>query len=311
MEERDLGTADQEACLPSVIVHGGAGDYDPGETHESGLIEAVDTAWALLAGGASAADAVEAAVVAMEDNPIFNAGLGSSLNMKGEIECDASIMLSDYSCGAVGALRAAGNPIRAARLVMDRTDHVLLVGAGADEFAKRMNLPSADLVTERRAAMHRKNLERLRAGEEVRFMPRIQGLAEEMGIGTVGAAALDRSGGLAAATSTGGLTSKLPGRVGDGAIIGAGTYAGPHAAVSATGHGEPIMRHLVAKTTVDGAGEMGIREAVDNAVEIGRHHGVGFGIVGVEANGAMAHGFTTRAMSWVRRDESGQTTFLD
>jgi L-asparaginase / beta-aspartyl-peptidase len=296
--------------LPSIIVHGGAGAYDPGEEHERGLITAVEAAWALLAEGGSAADAVEAAIVVMEDDPIFNAGLGSSLNIRGVVECDASIMVSDYACGAVGAIRATKNPIRAARLVMERTDHVLLVGEGADDFARRMGLPAGDLVTERRAELHRSNLAKVAAGEELKFMPGIVGLADEMGIGTVGAAAVDGEGTLAAGTSTGGLMSKLPGRIGDGAIIGAGTYANEHAAISATGHGEPIIKHVIGRVAVDGAGDMGIREAILNVLEIGRHHDFGFGIVGVEANGAMASGFTTQAMSWAQRDDSGTRTFL-
>ena len=297
--------------MPSIIVHGGAGAYEPGRDHERGLVAAIEAGWALLEDGAGAVDAVEAAIVVMEDDPIFNAGLGSSLNLKGEVECDASIMLSDHSCGAVGAIRAAKNPIRAARLVMERTDHVLLVGEGADAFAEAMGLPSADLVTDRRAELHRKNLEKIAAGESLKFMPGIRGLADEMGIGTVGAAAVDADGALAAGTSTGGMMSKLPGRIGDGAIIGAGTYADAHAAVSATGHGEPIIRHLVGRTAVQGAGDMGIREAVENAMEIGRGHDFGFGIVGVEATGATARGFTTQAMSWALRDDSGRRTFLD
>ena len=297
--------------MPSIIVHGGAGAYDPGEEHQAGLTASAEAGWALLSEGGSAADAVEAAIVVMEDNPIFNAGLGASLNVEGVVESDASIMLSDYSCGAVGAIRAAKNPIRAARLVMEKTDHILLVGEGADAFARRMGLPSGDLVTERRAAMHRKNLERLRAGEQLKFMPRMAGATEEMGIGTVGAAALDSDGALAAGTSTGGIMSKLPGRVGDGAIIGAGTYAPPHAAISATGHGEPIMRHVIARLAADGTRDMGVREALENVLEIGRHYGFAFGIVGVEENAATSSGFSTQAMSWVAIDESGTRTFLE
>lgn len=296
--------------MPSIIVHGGAGAYEPGNDHERGLIAAVDAGWNALEGGRSAADAIVSAIVTLEDDPLFNAGLGSSLNLKGDVECDASIMLSDFSCGAVAALKAARNPILAARLVMDRTDHVLLAGEGADEFARKMGLESGDLRTERKIELHRQTLETLRKGGEINFMPRLAGIAEELGIGTVGAAAIDKEGRLAAGTSTGGMMTKLPGRVGDGAIIGAGTYASPHGAVSATGHGEQIIRYAIAKTAVDAAGDIGIREAVENALDIGRSRGVGFGIVGVEENGATASGFTTQAMSWAARDDSGTRTFL-
>ncbi len=297
--------------MPSIIVHGGAGAYEPGKEHERGLLAAVDAAWVLLESGGSAADAVEAAIVMMEDDPIFNAGLGSSLNLEGVVECDASIMLSDYSAGAVAALKAAKNPIRAARLVMERTDHVLLAGEGADSFARKMGLPSGDLRTERRIELHRKNLRTFRDGGEIKFMPNLRGLADEMGIGTVGAAAMDAEGRLAAGTSTGGMMMKVPGRVGDGAVIGAGTYASPHAAASATGHGEAIMRHLVAKGAVGAAGDIGVREAVESALEIGRFHGFGFGMVGVEENGATALGFATQAMSWAERTDDGRRTFLE
>lgn len=303
-------TPEGEADLPSIIVQGGAGAYEPGKDHERGLLAAVEAAWAVLDGGGSAADAVVASVVVMEDDPIFNAGLGSSLNLNGDVECDASIMLSDFSCGAVGALKAARNPILAARLVMDRTDHVLMVGEGADEFARRMGLPSGDLRTDRKIELHRKCLDDVRNGREIRFMPKLGGVAEELGIGTVGAAALDAEGRLAAATSTGGMMTKLPGRVGDAAVIGSGTYASAHGAVSATGHGEQIMRHVLAKVAVDAVVDIGVREAVENALDIGRTRGVGFGIVGVEEDGATAFGFTTDAMSWASRDESGTRTFL-
>jgi beta-aspartyl-peptidase (threonine type) len=297
--------------LPSIIVHGGAGAYEPGEEHEEGLLAAVDAAWEVLSSGGRALDAVEAAIVAMEDAPVFNAGLGSSLNLEGVVECDASVMLSDYSCGAVASIEAAANPIRAARLVMERTDHVLLAGEGADAFAAKMGLSSRDLRTDRRIEIHRENLERFREGGEIKFMPNLEGIAEEMGIGTVGAAAIDVAGMLAAGTSTGGMMMKIPGRVGDGAIIGAGTYASPYGAVSATGHGESIVRHLIAKAAVDATRDIGVREAVENALEIGCAHGFGFGLVGVEETGAMAHGFTTQAMSWAERSEDGQHTFLD
>jgi beta-aspartyl-peptidase (threonine type) len=296
--------------MPSIIVHGGAGAYDPGAEHERGLVAAARAGWVILAEGGSAVDAAEAAVVVMEDDPLFNAGYGSSLTLAGAVECDASIMLSDYSAGGVAALRAAKNPIRAARLVMERTDHVLLAGAGADEFAGRMGLPAADLRSERRLRLHEENLAKLCAGEDLKFMPRIRGLADEMGIGTVGVAALDAGGTIAAATSTGGLMMKLPGRVGDGAVIGAGTYATPWAGVSATGHGEPIMRHALGKVAVGAAREMGIRQAIEMTLEIGLTHGFGFGIVGVEENGAVAHGFTTQGMSWVSIRDWRLETFL-
>jgi beta-aspartyl-peptidase (threonine type) len=297
--------------LPSVIVHGGAGAYEPGEAHERGLRTAVERAWSLLSAGGSSLDAVEAAIVAMEDDEVFNAGYGSSLTTAGTIECDASLMLSDQSCGAVAAIAAAKNPIRAARLVMETTDHVLLAGSGADEFAKRMGLPSADLRTERRVKLHGANMEKLRAGEDIKFLPRLAGLSEEMGIGTVGAVAIDTQGLIAAATSTGGMMTKLPGRVGDGAVVGAGTYANAFGGVSATGHGEPIMRHVLAKVAVDAIAETGVREAIESVLELGRVHGFGFGMIGADETGSVAYGFSTQAMSWAYRRDDEERTFLE
>ena len=297
--------------MPSVIVHGGAGAYEPGEEHERGLLDAVRAAWERLSAGGSALDAVEDAIVAMEDDGIFNAGYGSSLTLSGDVECDASVMLSDHSCGAVAALTAARNPIRAARLVMERTDHILLAGAGADEFARRMRLPAGDLRSDRRRELHRKNMEKLRSGEEIKFLPGLAGVAEEMGLGTVGAVVLDSDGGLAAGTSTGGMMMKIPGRIGDGAVIGAGTYANVFGGVSATGHGEPIIRHVLAKVAVDAIAETGIREAIESALELGRVHGFGFGIIGADETGAVGQGFTTQAMSWAYRRDDEQRTFLE
>jgi beta-aspartyl-peptidase (threonine type) len=297
--------------VPSIILHGGAGRFDPGEEHDRGLRAAASAGWALLSSGGSALDAVEAAVAALEDDPTFNAGLGASLNLAGEIEADASIMLSDLRAGAVAALTAAANPIRAARLVLERTDHIMLAGTGADDFARKLGLPSRDLRTDRRVAIYEKNLARLQAGEGVRFLPRLSEIAGELELGTVGAVAVDGGGLIAAATSTGGMTLKLPGRVGDSAIIGAGTYAAAVGGVSATGHGEPIMRHCLAKAIVDHAADVGMRESIDTALEFGLARGFEVGLIGVEENGATAHGHTTQAMCWVSMCDGEIESFLE
>jgi len=297
--------------LPSIIVHGGAGDYDPGEKQQKGVTAAIAAGWKVLEEGGSAVDAVEAAIVVMEDDPTFRAGLGSPLTFAGEIETDASIMAGDMSCGSVGAMTAATNPISVARLVMERTDHVMLVGPGADDFARRMGLPSGDLKTPEKIAEYEKLRARVEVGENLKFMPTIQELAPELELGTVGAAALDAEGGIAAGTSTGGLTMKLPGRIGDSAIIGAGTYANSFGGVSATGHGEPIIRHVFAKAAADAIGSAGVREALDTVIEIGNGHDVRFGIIGVEENGAVAPAFSTRAMAWASMVDGELRTFLD
>jgi beta-aspartyl-peptidase (threonine type) len=296
--------------LPSIIAHGGAGDYDPNEIQDRGVTNAVSAGWKILEAGGSALDAVEAAIVVMEDDPVFRAGLGSSLNFEGAVETDASIMSGDMTCGAVGALTAAANPIKVARLVMERTDHVLLAGSGADEFARRMGVAAGDLRSEQQLELHAKLRAQFAAGEDLKFMPKLHALAGDIELGTVGAAAVDSDGRIAAGTSTGGMSMKLPGRVGDSAIIGAGTYAGEFGGVSATGHGEPIIRHVFSKVTVDAIGSVGVREAVDMAIEMGLSHGVRFGIIGVEENGAVAQGFSTRAMAWASMRDGVLETFL-
>lgn len=296
--------------MPSIIVHGGAGDYDPDEKQERGVTSAVSSGWEILEAGGSALDAVEASIVMMEDDPIFRAGLGSALNFEGGIETDASIMRGDLSCGSVAAMTAASNPIKVARLVMERTDHVMLVGRGADEFARRMRVPDGDLRTERQLALHTKLREQFAAGEDLKFMPRLHALSGDLELGTVGAAAIDEDGRIAAGTSTGGMMMKLPGRVGDSAIIGAGTYASRFGGATATGHGEPIIRHVFSKVTVDAIGAVGVREAVEMAIEIGRGHDVRFGIIGVDENGAVAQAFSTRAMAWASMRDGVLETFL-
>ncbi len=297
--------------MSSIIVHGGAGTFDPGERHDEGLNAAASAGWSRLSSGGSALDAVEAAVVAMEDDPIFNAGYGASLNLAGEVEADASIMVSDLSAGVVAALKAAANPIKAARLVMERTDHVMLAGAGADGFARKMGLPSRDLRTDHRVALYEKNIAKLRADGEVRFLPRLGEIVGELELGTVGAVAIDGEGVIAAGTSTGGMTLKIPGRVGDSAIIGAGTYASGIGGVSVTGHGEPIMRHLLAKMVVDHAVGAGIRESIASVLEFVSARGFGVGLIGIEENGAIAHGSTTKAMCWVSVRDGEIESFLD
>ncbi|MBD3368469.1 MAG: hypothetical protein GF405_09915, partial [Candidatus Eisenbacteria bacterium] len=297
--------------LSSIIVHGGAGAFDPGEDYEKGLLEAIAAATACLSDGGAAVDAVEAAVISMENEPVFNAGYGSSLNWDGEVEMDASIMTGEGECGAVACLRAARNPIRAARLVMDELDHVMLAGPGADAFAAAMELPSGDLVTERRRKLHAKYRAQYKAGKVLRHMPRLRDVEERLGLGTVGAVVVDDETRVAAATSTGGMMMHLPGRVGDSAIIGAGTYANRAGGVSLTGHGEPIIRDALGKVAVEAIEANGAREGIQTAVEIARSREARIGIIGLEANGAAAYGFTTEAMCWAASRDGEVRTFLE
>lgn len=211
---------------PVIMVHGGAG----GE-HGQGLAERLDgcraaarAGFRVLQDGGTALDAVEAAVVVLEDNPLFNAGTGAVINSDGECELDASIMEgAGLRAGAVAALKDFRNPIRVARRVLEEGRHVLLAGAGAGRFAEHSGFVRS------------------------RVPPRPAADSP----GTVGAVALDQRAQCAAATSTGGIQGKLPGRVGDSALIGCGTYAGEAGAISCTGHGEAIMRMAMAKTAYD------------------------------------------------------------
>jgi beta-aspartyl-peptidase (threonine type) len=210
------------------MVHGGAGIVVPElvETRTAGCERSADAGWRVLLDGGSALDAVVAAVTTLEDDPSFNAGRGSCLNIDGAVEMDASIMDGErQQGGGVALVSSVVNPILLARAVMEDARHVLLAGAGAERFAREQGLATADpdyFVTPRQ-------IERWRA-------------AASEPPGTVGAVALDRRGHVAAATSTGGIAGKRPGRVGDSAILGAGTFADDRAgAASATGLGEAIV----------------------------------------------------------------------
>ena len=218
--------------VPTLIVHGGAG-ANPAEAGDfrQGMRDAALAGWRVLADGGAALDAVEGAVRALEDDPRFNAGRGSVLNRDGVVEVDASIMEGDrLQCGAVAALSRIANPITVARRLLESRRQVLLVGEGALAFARSVGIPECDpasLVTDRQRKRH----------AELARQPATRGG------GTVGAVALDRNGTIAAATSTGGTPGKLPGRVGDSALIGCGTYADSSiGGVSCTGDGEAIMR---------------------------------------------------------------------
>ena len=196
-----------------------------------GLERALDAGYAVLALGGASLDAVSAAVVALEDDPLFNAGRGAVYNAAGKHELDASIMDgATLRAGAVAAVGRIRNPVLAARAVMEHSPHVLLVGKGAEQFARKHGLP-------------------LVPGKYFHSQARLEALKKGLKRhhGTVGAVALDRRGDLAAATSTGGYTGKLPGRVGDSPLIGAGTYAdNSSCAVSGTGWGEAFMRLALA-----------------------------------------------------------------
>jgi beta-aspartyl-peptidase (threonine type) len=233
---------------PSLIVHGGAWDI-PDEAVEactSGCRRALESGWSALTRGGSALDAVEAAIIVLEDEPVFDAGFGSHLNLDGRVECDAIVMNgATLRSGAVAALQRIRNPIRLARAVLEHCPHMMLVAEGAERFAKENGLALCDpedLVSdaEREAWRHCRQDKHAAAHHR----------GHEQG--TVGAVAIDTQGKLFAATSTGGTCCKLPGRVGDSPLIGCGCYADSAAGgVSCTGYGEAIMKIVMAKTAVD------------------------------------------------------------
>ena len=286
----------------ALAVHGGAGTLRRGEMtgerealYRAGLVRALLAGRDILDAGGGALDAVTASVVALEDDPLFNAGRGAVFTRAGGQEMDAAVMDGrDCRAGAVAGIFGPRNPVLAARAVMERSPHVLLAGAGAVEFCRAAGLQFADrayFFTEARWQALRQTLADERAG--------LADTDESRRHGTVGAVARDRAGNLAAATSTGGMTAKMPGRVGDSPVIGAGTYADNRScAVSATGHGEFFIRHAVAHeiaARMRHASEPLAAAAGAVVAELGRAGGSG-GVVAVDRDGALALPFNCGGM---------------
>src|SRR5258705_1246178 len=233
---------------PALIVHGGAWDIpdEAVDACKSGCERALGAGWTLLAGGGSALDAVEAAIMVLEDDPVFDAGYGSHLNLDGRVECDAIVMNgSTLRAGAAATLQRVKNPIQAARKILENCQHMMLVADGAERFAKEHGVKLCkpeELVSEAEHEAWMKCKADKHAAEHHRGHEQ----------GTVGAVALDSNGNLFAATSTGGTCCKLPGRVGDSPLIGCGCYADSEAGgVYSTGYGEAIIKVVLAKTAVD------------------------------------------------------------
>jgi beta-aspartyl-peptidase (threonine type) len=287
----------------SLIAHGGAGSWRPGSEEDAveGMRAAVESGRAVLEAGRSALDAVCATVVALEDNRIFNAGTGAVLNIDGFCELDASVMESrDLGFGAVSGLQRVRNPVLVARMVMEETDHVMLTGEGAQRFARVMGFPDHDPITpERRAdwADKRSRVDEILGKHALRMRRFLKEHPEYAG-GTVGAAAVDGEGVLAAATSTGGITMKLVGRVGDSPVPGAGNYASPFVAASATGTGEFVLRTLATRTISEHV-ERG--EPLESAVQamlaqLGSAFDADVGFVAVDRHGNTVAAHRTRDM---------------
>ncbi len=287
---------------PSIVLHGGAGRWNVPDDVRRRALEVLKSAsehgYKLMVEGASAVEAVVEAVAILEDSQIFNAGMGSVLNALGEVEMDAGVMDgSTGRAGAVAAVKYPRNPIRLAKLVMEKTDHVLIVGSGADRLAKAFGLEPRIGIPPHIAEKYRElsaNPDRVRYWRKLKEILKLVMAAD-----TVGAVALDTNGNLAAAASTGGIWLKLPGRVGDSPIPGAGFYASRVAAASATGLGEVIVMAMATRRVVE-LREQGIDigEACARVVaEITRIYGSdNIGIVALDVDGEAAADHNTEAM---------------
>ncbi len=295
----------------ALAIHGGCGvgvrsDFDEAEwaDAEEVLAQALRAGWTVLRGKGRALDAVEAAVVVLEDSPHFNAGHGAALNTDGVHELDASIMdRADLAAGAISGARHIRNPIKAARAVLDTGTLAMLTGPAADAFASRCGLPIVDqsyFTTDRR----RESLASMKRRGETGT---VASASEAEKHGTVGAVALDRMGHLAAATSTGGYTNKPAGRVGDSPIIGAGTYARDGVcAVSGTGQGEYFIRHVLGHEIASRMAYLGedLKTASDHVLAELRPYRIGAGLIAIDRLGTVAAPFNTDGMfrGWITAD---------
>jgi beta-aspartyl-peptidase (threonine type) len=296
-----------------LVIHGGAGIIaksrmapDKDREIRAALDHALATGAAVLAGGGSAVDAVEAAVSELEDDPSFNAGRGAVFTFEGRHELDAAIMDGrDRSAGAVTGVTTTRHPVSLARAVKERSPHVLLRGQGADQFSREQGLEQVEngwFATPER----RRQLDEMKAMDGDHF-------DVDLKYGTVGAVALDSNGHIAAATSTGGLTGKRWGRIGDSPIIGAGTYADDgSAAVSATGSGEYFIRALAAYQVAERVkiGHESLQHALDETLADIRSLGGTGGLIAVAPTGETAWGFTTPGMYRGRADSTGRKVAL-
>ncbi len=308
----------------AIVVHGGAGNIsaDRIESAKAGCQEAALIGWRILQEGGSALDAVEATVQALEDNPSYNAGTGSCLTATGTIEMDAGVMDGNaLQVGAVASIERVKNPISLARLVLV-SPHVLLTGRGATQFAIDNGITlcrEEDLRTERQfqnwqrlrdeqralqnePAFHRREIGSIAARvEPENGLPTHKpenGKQPDNRHGTVGAVALDEAGNLVAATSTGGIPYKLPGRVGDSPLVGAGFYADENAAISCTGDGEDFTRLLIAKRAADNVAlGMSTREAAEATIALlgAKAQGTG-GLIMVDRSGNVGFSWNSQNM---------------
>lgn len=317
------------------MIHGGAGTIEHGDENEeqitarnkADLKRALDAGYQILLNQGTCVEAVEAAIKILEDSPQFNAGHGSVFTFDESVELDASIMNGfDLSCGAIAGIKTTKQPISLARAVMEKSEHVFLTGPGADNFAASVGLEQVDnsyFHTEHR-------LNDLRQLKENNKLSNKHTVAldhdrdgsnkqkDDHHFGTVGAAALDSFGNLAAGTSTGGLTNKRWGRVGDSPVIGAGTYADKNCAISSTGHGEFFIRHTIAYQIAARVkfGNQTITQAAHDVVYTellsGSEPGIG-GVIGVDSKGTIIMPFNSTGMyrGWINGSGSVVAIFGD
>ncbi len=305
----------------AIVIHGGAGTIkkenmtpEQETAYRTKLQEALDVGYSVLEAGGTSLDAVQKTVNVMEDSPLFNAGKGAVFNSAGKNELDASIMDGQtLNTGAVAGVKRIKNPINAARMVMDSTRHVLMAGKGAEDFAAKYQIEFVDdayFHTEKRY----QQLLKAQEAEKVvldhsALLIENKELIDDHKYGTVGAVAIDQAGNIAAATSTGGMTNKKYGRVGDSPLIGAGTYANnATCGVSATGTGEYFIRTLATHETSSlmHYKELSLKAALDTVMkQIGDLGGSG-GMVGLDKNGNVAWSFNSEGMYRGYKKSSGE-----
>ena len=297
MNTEDALISEQPTSHPVIVVHGGAG-WSQGASDEkqhaikSGLKKALDTGFSILQSGGSSLDAVEAAIVILEDNPVFNAGRGSVYTAEEKQEMDASIMSgNDQDAGAVASVSRVKNPIKLARYIMEHTEHVMMAGSGAEKVAEQGGLELVD-------PSYFYSEDRLKSVKKQKAKKN----------STVGALAMDKLGNIAAGTSTGGRSNKLPGRIGDSPIIGAGTWAQNNVCgVSGTGHGEYFIRYNVAREICARMEYLNLSVGEASAQVIGQLTAIGIegGVIVLDKNGNISMEFNTDGMARAFRNSKG------
>jgi beta-aspartyl-peptidase (threonine type) len=300
---------------PVLLVHGGAWAIPDHlvDAHLNGVRNAQAAGWRVLARGGTAVEAVEASVVVMEDDEIFDAGRGSFLNADGKVQLDAAVMCgATLRAGGIGCVEHIRNAVVVARKVLEESPHVYLVAEGAERFAEQHGvalIDNSELVIPREVEQLRIAKEKAARGETHEIFA-----SEEFASDTVGAVALDAEGNIAAATSTGGTLNKTPGRVGDSSLIGCGCYADNESgAVSTTGWGEPMMKLVIAKHTADlirqgAAPQSAAQEAIAYLKRRLNGHG---GMIVLDTKGRCGIAHSTPRMAWATKTASGESAGIE